>query len=70
MEDILGEVTRDESSKDEEQKVNNKNKDDVNIFVRFGNLFKFGADDEKLKKWKEFPWEDTIIKTDVIKKWE
>ena len=50
MEDILGTVTKDESARGDDLK-NNKKTQEANNFQRFGNLFKFGADDDKDKKW-------------------
>ena len=70
MEDILGTIGKEESTNGDETKASKNNETDVNIFVKFGKLFKFGNEDKSKYRWKEFPWEETIIKNDVIKKWD
>ena len=45
-----------------------ENKDESTIFSRISSVFSFPKSEEE-NKWKEFPWEQIIIKTDVIKKW-
>ena len=44
------------------------------FLTKFTSFFKFGgasAEENKNQReiWREFPWEDIMIKTDLIKKW-
>ena len=50
-------------SEDEEE---SKGDESPSWMKRISQIF---VKSEEENKWKEFPWEDIMIKTDVIKKW-
>lgn len=71
MESILGSVVnQSELSEDYNQKQNNSNQ---GFFGKLSNVFGFGRSDQATTsqiKWQELPWEDLIVKTNVITKWK
>ena len=65
-----------EESKENEDPNNTAPEDPPGFLERITSFFSFGSNkneedkNDELDKWEEFPWEDIMIKTDVIKKWD
>ena len=82
MEEFTGSVSslssqrNKEESKENEDPNNTTPEDPPGFLQRITNFFNFGSNkneedkNEDGDKWEEFPWEDIMIKTDVIKKWD
>ena len=70
MEDILGSIV----SGQEETEGNvpaNTVAAQTSLFSNIANFFKKSKDDgEHEPVWQEFPWEQVIVKTDIIQKWK
>lgn len=67
MEDILGSIV----SGQEEEGQNANHVSQTSLFSNIANFFKKSKDDgEREPVWQEFPWEQVIVKTDIIQKWK
>ena len=51
----------------EAEQIEEEEKEQVGIVDRLSSLFTFGNKTDE--EWKEFPWEDIIVKQDIRKKW-
>lgn len=68
MEDILGSIV----SGQEETEGNAKDVvAQTSLFSNIANFFKKNKEDSDNEPiWQEFPWEQVIVKTDIIQKWK
>ena len=67
MVDILGSIHVNDTEHSNEMKK--EMQPEEGLLSRVSKYLKFGKQDEP-EKWQEFPWEQIMIKTNVIKKWE
>lgn len=69
MEDILGSIVS--GQEETEGNVNTAVVAQTSLFSNIANFFKKSKDEgEREPVWQEFPWEQVIVKTDIIQKWK
>ena len=69
MEDILGSIVS--ANEDGADGEGNNHQSQTSLFSNIANFFKKSKDDGGSEPvWQEFPWEQVIVKTDVILKWK
>ena len=68
MEDILGSIVSGTDADEESQQAVQAH---TSLFSNIANFFKKSKDEgEREPVWQEFPWEQVIVKTDIIQKWK
>lgn len=68
MQDILGSIC---SNQEELDTFNTSSQQNTSLFSNIANFFRKPKDEsEKDGAWQEFPWEQVIVKTDIIAKWK
>ena len=69
MEDILGSIVS--GQEEGENHTSSNQTQQTSLFSNIANFFKKSKDEaDREPVWQEFPWEQVIVKTDIIQKWK